>query len=348
MLRVTWFKHILKFRQPAQTSRNTLLEKPGWLLAISDSSKKITGWGECSIIPGLSPDNPEKIEPKLDEIVNKIQKQQTLKINIDPDEFPAVRFGLETAIIDFQNGGIKKIFGNDFFHGTMKIPINGLVWMGDFDFMKKQVKDKLYAGFDCIKMKIGAFDFEDEYRFLKNIRKEFGAAIKELRLDANGAFTPDNALERLKRLSELGIHSIEQPILAGQWEAMAEICNNSPVPVALDEELIGLNNRDEQLQMLEMIRPDYIVLKPSLTGGLASSDNWIRMAEKIGIGWWATSALESNIGLNAIAQWVAQYRPALPQGLGTGSLYQNNFNSPLAVSDGCIRYNPSVKWQEFG
>lgn len=182
-----------------------------------------------------------------------------------------------------------------------------------------------------MKLKIGGIDFQEELSILDTLRKEFTVEDIELRLDANGAFSPENAMERLERLSRYNIHSIEQPIRAGQWQEMARLCERSPIPIALDEELIGFSSDASKEMLLETVRPQYIILKPALCGGFAEADRWISMAKKRNIGWWATSALESNIGLNAIAQWVARYRPTIPQGLGTGLLYTDNFPSTLRL-----------------
>ncbi|MDE6644888.1 MAG: o-succinylbenzoate synthase [Muribaculaceae bacterium] len=241
----------------------------------------------------------------------------------------SILFGMETAVASLRAGGGHELWPSAFTRGEVAIPINGLVWMGDFRKMSERIRGKLDEGFGCVKLKIGGIDFEDEVALLRMIRREYGRNDLELRLDANGSFTPENAMERLGRLSEYDIHSIEQPIKAGQWEAMREIVEKSPIAIALDEELIGTRCREEKVELLDAINPAYVVLKPSLAGGFAHSQEWIELAKERGCGWWITSALESNIGLNALAQFVALQNPTMPQGLGTGELYVENFPSPL-------------------
>jgi o-succinylbenzoate synthase len=259
--------------------------------------------------------------------------------------WPSIRFGLETALRDLRNGGQRLLFPSEFTRGKQGIPINGLIWMGTPEFMKQQIRTKLDAGFRCIKMKIGALDFETEFELLKSIRQEFSAEEITLRVDANCAYTYQAALENLKRLSDLQIHSIEQPIETGRWDQMAELCSQSPVPIALDEELIGITSEKEMQKLVETIRPAYLILKPSLHGGFAGCEQWIRQAEKAGLGWWITSALESNIGLNAIAQWTFHMNARNEQGLGTGQLFTNNFDSPLEIKGERLWYRPEKEWQ---
>ena len=254
--------------------------------------------------------------------------------------FPSIQFGVEQAFRSVVAPQWYELFPSNFTKGKDAIPINGLIWMGSPDFMKEQIKEKLAQGFRCIKMKIGAIDFEEEYRILKALRNEFSASDIEIRVDANGAFQATEALRYLERLATLQLHSIEQPIRAGQWEAMAELCEQTPLPIALDEELIGIFTREEKQRLLREIQPQYIILKPSLIGGYSGSEEWITLAETLGIGWWVTSALESNIGLNAIAQWTYTLRNPMPQGLGTGTLYTNNIPFPLYVENGHIGFNP--------
>ena len=241
---------------------------------------------------------------------------------------------MEQAFLSLEAKQEGVLFPSPFTEGQVPIPINGLIWMGDKDYMQQQIREKLSQGFHCIKMKIGAIDFETEYQLLKNIRQEYAPSDIELRVDANGAFSPLEALEKLKRLADLQIHSIEQPIRAGQYEQMARLCEASPLPIALDEELIGVACPERKKEILQWIRPAYIILKPSLIGGYRGSEEWIDLAEKQGIGWWVTSALEGNVGLSAIAQWTYTLKNPLPQGLGTGSLYTNNFPSSLEVKNG--------------
>jgi len=343
MYQATYIEYDLEFKIPAETSRGILNKKKSWFIVISDSADPTRkGIGECSLIPGLSLDDRPDFEEKLKEICTHLTKFGEL-----PDElndFPSIRFGFETALLDLNSKTERILFPTDFTKGQDSMNINGLIWMGDFDFMKKQIKEKLQDGFRCIKLKIGAIDFEQELALLKGIRKEFSADIIELRVDANGAFSPDQALEKLNSLSDLDLHSIEQPIKQGQHEAMARLCEQTPLPIALDEELIGVNRRGKKESLLDRINPQYIILKPSLVGGLATSEEWINIVDKRNIGWWITSALESNIGLNAIAQWAYTLGSKMPQGLGTGKLYNNNFDSPLHIANGQLSYGPSSAW----
>lgn len=340
-MKVRFKKYILNFRQASGTSRGVYTFREVWFLFLTDG--KNTGIGECAPLPNLSVESPETMSAKLQQICDNIEYFSKF-----PDElknWPSIRFGLETAMQDLQNGGQQILFPSAFTRGGQGIPINGLIWMGTPGFMKQQIRSKLDAGFRCIKMKIGAIDFDTEFNLLKDIRKEFSADEITLRVDANGAYSLQTALENLKRLSDLKIHSIEQPVKAGRWEEMAEICEKSPVPIGLDEELIGVFNSPEMQKLVETIRPAYLILKPSLHGGLAGCEKWIELANKQGIGWWVTSALESNIGLNAIAQWTFQQNFKSEQGLGTGLLFTNNFDSPLQIEGDRLWYNPSREWR---
>jgi len=240
--------------------------------------------------------------------------------------------------------GRRILFPSSFTLGKTAIDINGLVWMGEFDFMKRQIREKIEAGYTCIKLKIGAIEFDEELELVRNVRNEFSENDIEIRVDANGAFSPEDALGKLEQLSEYDLHSIEQPIKQGHWENMAELCEQTPLPIALDEELIGVNEFEQKKTLLRTISPHYIILKPSLVGGFQSSEEWIGIAEKNNIGWWVTSALESNIGLNAIAQWTYYLENKMPQGLGTGQLYTNNFESPLKITKGKLYFDPSTSW----
>lgn len=322
-------KHLLKFKKPAGTSRGFLLEKPCWLLKIKDNEQGIEGIGECSIIPGLSIDNELLIDEWLHAVCNKINETQNLSEHFPGlEKFPAIQLALESAILDLKGGGKRVLFDNPFSRGEEGIKINGLVWMAGVEDMFGQAKDKIETGFSTLKFKIGAIDFEAELNLLQKVRNAFGQEI-EIRLDANGAFSNDEALAKLERLSKFHIHSIEQPIKPGNWAEMQKICKNSPIPIALDEELIGIAGTGQKTELLKTTQPQYIILKPSLIGGFKAADEWIALAEEKSTGWWATSALESNIGLNAISQWTAEKNPGLPQGLGTGGLYVNNFPSGL-------------------
>lgn len=334
-------KHILNFKRPGGTSRGVLKTKETWFLIIKDSEK--AGYGECGILRKLSIDDRPDYEEKLKWVCANIQLgKEALYESLTA--FPSIQMGVETAFLSFESKHPFELFPSKFTEGIGSIPINGLVWMGDKSFMMQQIKEKLASGFGCIKMKIGAIDFETELSLLKSIRKEFTAHEIELRVDANGAFLPGEALEKLKRLSELEIHSIEQPIQAGRWNEMAQLCEKTPLPIALDEELIGVFADEQKQQLLKTIQPHYIILKPSLIGGFRGSDTWIELAENQGCGWWITSALESNIGLNAIAQYTFTKSIKLPQGLGTGSLFTNNIDAPLKVNKGFLEYNPNNQW----
>jgi o-succinylbenzoate synthase len=338
----TFQHYILQFKNASGTSRGILKTKETWFVILKDDYK--TGIGECGLFRGLSSDDRPDYEQKLQWVCHHIEMglEELLDELI---EFPSIQFGLEQAFKSLESKSSFELFPSKFTTGTASIPINGLIWMGSEAFMKEQIKDKLKSGFNCIKMKIGAIDFETEWNLLKSIRHEFSASDIELRVDANGAFSPENALEKLKRLSELELHSIEQPIQQGQFEAMAKLCEATPLPIALDEELIGVFSVTKQTDLLQMINPQYIILKPSLVGGWSGSEQWITIAEDNGIGWWITSALESNVGLNAIAQWTYTLESKLPQGLGTGSLFINNIESPLLVKNGTLQYDNNKNWK---
>jgi o-succinylbenzoate synthase len=313
-------------------------EKKSWILTLEENGVK--GIGEISIIEDLSPDfiNHTDFEGKIIAFCRLVKSTNLEDLqNIDHlEKYPSILFGVESALLDLQNGGIQKYFDNGFFAGTKKIPINGLVWMGDEDFMQQQIDKKLKEGFTTIKMKIGAIDLDRELKLLSSIRQRYDSKQICLRVDANGAFSKEKARKVLNQLAQLEIHSIEQPIKAGKWIDMKELCLQSPLPIALDEELIGICDKQDKINLLEMINPQYIILKPSLHGGISGTKEWIKLAEERNINWWLTSALESNIGLNVICQLAAEYENDLPQGLGTGSLYTNNIPSDLTVEKGHI------------
>lgn len=329
---------VLDFKRPSGTSRGVLTQKKGWKLKLANQ-EGITGLGECSVIPGLSPDyvSDEQYEKQLEIVcqdpIRFIENKQLLL------DYPSILFGLESAYFDLVNGGKQLFFDSAKNTSGFKIPINGLIWMGDPEYMQSQIEEKLAAGFTCIKLKVGAIDFKQELNLLEGIRSRFDSSRITLRVDANGAFSPDDALWKLDELSKLDIHSIEQPIKAGNRELMAQLCAQTPLPIALDEELIGINLPEEKIALLNTIRPQYIILKPSLHGGFSGTKEWIELADSRKIPWWITSALESNIGLNAIAQFTAEYNPALPQGLGTGGLYETNFDAPLTIEQGYLLYH---------
>ena len=330
-------KHILNFKRPSGTSRGVLTSKETLFLVIEQGDKK--GIGECNLFRGLSADDVPNYEAKLQWVEQHLHLGEKALLE-ELKTFPSIQFGVEQAFRSVTAPQWYELFPSNFTKGKDAIPINGLIWMGSPDFMKMQIKEKLAQGFRCIKMKIGAIDFEEEYRILKTLRNEFSANDIEIRVDANGAFQANEALRYLERLATLQLHSIEQPIRAGQWEAMAELCEQTPLPIALDEELIGVFTREEKQRLLREIQPQYIILKPSLIGGYRGSEEWITLVETLGIGWWVTSALESNIGLNAIAQWTYTLHSSMPQGLGTGMLYTNNIPFPLYVENGHLGFNP--------
>ncbi|WP_159517570.1 o-succinylbenzoate synthase [Sunxiuqinia indica] len=320
-------KYQLHFKRPAETSRGVYNTRTIWLLFLKENER--TGIGECAPLPDLSKESPEQVEQLLKTIcanpTNYINHPELLQ------DIPSVRFGLESAMLDLENGGNQILFPSTFTSGEEGIPINGLIWMGDYTFMQQQIREKSEAGFQCIKLKIGAINFERELSLLQSLKYLKGRQDITIRVDANGAFQPEKALDKLNELAQFDLHSIEQPIAAGQWEEMAKLCDETPIPIALDEELIGINSRDKKEALLDIIRPQFLVLKPSLHGGIAGCDEWINLANERSIGWWITSYLESNIGLNAIAQWTFTKHPKMYQGLGTGQLFTNNFNSPLEI-----------------
>jgi o-succinylbenzoate synthase len=331
-------KIVLNFKQPAGTSRGVLNQKISWILSVWDrNNPTVIGQGECSVIPGLSPDytSDDEYELMLSNFCNLLRNRKFDLTLLD--EQPSIQFGFEMALLDLRNGGQQKWFDNSFSRGEKALPINGLIWMGDEKFMRVQIEKKLDDGFTCLKMKVGAIDFDKEIEILSSIRERFSKDVITLRVDANGAFSPSDALKKLERLAELDIHSIEQPIKQGHLSEMKELCNKSPLPIALDEELIGVSDFEERKKLLEYIRPQYIILKPSLVGGFNACREWIDLAESLQIGWWITSALESNLGLNAIAQFTGNYEVDLPQGLGTGGLYTTNLPAPLYIENGYLQ-----------
>ncbi|MGM9759008.1 MAG: o-succinylbenzoate synthase [Parabacteroides sp.] len=333
--------HLLHFKQPAGTSRGIYTTRALWLIRLtSDQYPGRTGLGECAPLPQLSQEASDDYAShvarfcrQFEEMGPALLQQPLLR------SYPSILFGLETALQHLRQGTYA-FWDTPFSHGEAGIPINGLIWMGDYPTMLQRIEEKLKAGFRCVKLKIGAIRFEEELALLRHIRSHFSTREIELRVDANGAFSPAEALDKLHRLAELEIHSIEQPIRAGQWEEMARLCALSPLPIALDEELIGVNLPADKIRLLQTIRPAYIILKPSLHGGWSGCEEWITYADSClneatagnaGSHWWITSALESNIGLNAIAQWCATLRTPLPQGLGTGQLFVDNWDLPLEI-----------------
>lgn len=339
-MKARYINYNLNFKFPAGTSRGVLYSKYSAFLLLEENG--VVGIGECSTIPGLSIDPENGYEEKLRELCDALKHNQHPE-TVDLSLFPSISFGLETALLDLKTGGKRLFFNTEFPKGTTGIPINGLVWMGDKAFMQKQIREKIAAGYRCIKLKVGALDFETELEIIANIRAEFPESEIEIRLDANGGFSADDALLKLEKLAKFQIHSIEQPIKQGQLDKMAEICQKSPIPIVLDEELIGIKSTDKEA-LIDKIKPAYIILKPSLLGGFKASEEWIQLAEKHNVKWWITSALESNIGLNAIAQWTSTLGSDLPQGLGTGQLYHNNIPSPLEIRNAMLFYEKNKEW----
>jgi len=344
----SFFSKTFVFGFDARMSRGPMRDKRSWFIRIFDTrNPDVVGVGECGPLPGLSIDDMPHFETVLADVLERVEGQEMPQDaeawvrQLVPPGFPSITFGLETAMLDLVNGGRRVLFDNDFVRGV-PIPINGLVWMNDVESMLNQANQLVNRGFTCIKIKVGGCDFDEECRMLEAFRKVHDRNRITLRLDANGAFAPNEALAKLKRLSAFGVHSIEQPIKAGLPE-MADICSASPIPIALDEELIGKEQSKDAL--LDAIKPAFIVLKPTLHGGILHCREWISKAEKRGIGWWITSALESGIGLNAISQFVSAFRSTIPQGLGTGSIYTNNISSPLKVVNGCLMNDPQGTWE---
>lgn len=326
---------LLHFKQPAGTSRGVYTTRRIWLLTVEHDGR--TAIGECAPLPQLSCDDIPDYEAVLRRFCDIIEATGAIPYD-EMRNYPSMLFGVETALAQLsRTDGL--LYDTPFSHGEEGIPINGLVWMGTHDEMLSRLKEKLALGFRCVKLKIGAIDFAKELDLIQHIRKHFSREEVELRVDANGGFTPDVALERLQELARYDIHSIEQPIMAHQWSEMAQLCQLSPLPIALDEELIGVNSTDEKIRLLDTIKPQYIILKPSLHGGVAGTREWIALANERGIGSWITSALESNIGLNAIAQLAANIygsKITMPQGLGTGMLFTDNIPMPLEIRNDCL------------
>ena len=332
---------MLEFKRPSGTSRGVMTEKETWFIILEKEGKK--GIGECGILRGLSADDRDDYEEKLNWVCQNIHLEETALWE-SLLEFPSIQFGVGMAFLSLKSENPYLLFPSDFTNNSKSITINGLVWMGEPSFMKQQIEEKLADGFNCIKLKIGAIDFQKELELLHFIRSHFSAEEIEIRVDANGAFPLNEALDKLNQLNQFQLHSIEQPIKKGNIEAMKDLCESTPFPIALDEELIGVFSFEEKDKLLQQIKPQYIILKPSFIGGFRGTQEWITLADKYNIGWWITSALESNIGLNAIAQWTFLQNSNMPQGLGTGALYTNNFDCPLEVSNGQLWYNIAKNW----
>ena len=334
-------KYTLKFKRPSGTSRGVLDEKESYFLIIQDGDN--IGIGECGLLKGLSIDHFPSYEETLSEVCHHIHLGKEALLS-RLEAFPSIRFGLEQAFLSLSSEEPFELHPSDFTRSESPIPINGLVWMGDLPFMRSQVEKLLSQGYSCLKFKIGALEFEREVGLIEKIREQYPADGLEIRVDANGAFSPDEAMDKLARLAKLDLHSIEQPIKPKQLEEMARLCQQSPLPIALDEELIGVHSVTEKEKLLQTVGPQFIILKPSLLGGYSACEEWIALADQLGIGWWITSALESNIGLNAIAQWTYKLNSTMHQGLGTGSLYTNNIDSPMYISKGHLFYGSQGKW----
>jgi o-succinylbenzoate synthase len=331
--------HTLFFKKPAVTSRDVLQERDVYYLIAHSADNHVHGLGECAPLWGLSPETKPEVERAISHWTTILENEGEMQAVLT--RISSLRFALECAMRDLASGGKLAPFEADV---SRPIPINGLIWMSDAQSMLEECRLKVKDGFSTIKFKVGALDFEEELQLLQRVRTEFSGADLEIRLDANGAFSSADALEKLDRLSSYRIHSIEQPIQAGNLEEMARLVEKTPIPIALDEELIGVHDIRAKESLLNAIQPHYLILKPSLHGAFSGCDEWIRLAEARGIGWWATSALESNIGLNAIARWILTKNVSLPQGLGTGSLFTNNIPSPWVAAAGYLRYEQSLHW----
>ena len=340
-MKAHYTKYILDFKRPSGTSRGIITQKETWFIILEKDGKQ--GIGECGILRSLSIDDRPDYEEKLKWVCNNIHLGEEALWDA-LIEFPSIQFGIEMAFQSLGSESPYILFPSEFTDGTKNIPINGLVWMGEEQYMKQQIEEKLAQGFKCIKLKIGAIDFQKELNLLKFIRQNFDKNQVEIRVDANGAFSAVDALDKLNHIATYELHSIEQPVKQGQLSVMEMLCATTPLEIALDEELIGVFGYEKKKLLLEKIKPQYIILKPSLVGGFRGSKEWIDIAESLGINWWITSALESNIGLNAIAQWTFLQNNTMPQGLGTGALYINNFDSPLQVKNGELIYNPDISW----
>ncbi len=333
--------HTLIFKFDARTSRGTMTDRQVWYFVLEEEG--FYGIGEAAPVPGLSKDDIANWDAKLQWLTDHINDEEK-KIKSALKDFPALYFGYEMAMRSIDCDHPMMLYPSVYTTGRAGIPINGLIWMNEADHMQAQIDHLIDEGFTILKMKVGGIDWAEEVRLIKELRKKYDSTEIQLRLDANGAWTPKEAIEKLNRLSELEIHSIEQPIKPGQWEQMARLCAESPIPVALDEELIGITELKKKKELINSITPDYLIIKPTLLGGFKASEEWIKLAKENGIDWWVTSALESNVGLNAISQWVVTQFPNMPQGLGTGGLFENNIPSPLQVRKGKLLIDPTLTW----
>lgn len=366
MYKIEISERTLHFKQPAGTSRGVYTTRHSYYLTLtSDELPGVEGVGECATLPDLSCDAKPEYEMTLRQVCQMVEQMGRIPYDMIR-AYPSITFGLETAFASFfdaakkfleivptegassssemlkQKGvsvpagmeNLTELFDSPFGRGEEGITINGLVWMGTYEEMLARLEEKLQAGFHCVKLKIGAIDFFKELDLIKRIRDVYTKEQVELRVDANGGFLSENAMSQLEALAKYDIHSIEQPIKQHQWPKMAQLCRETPLPIALDEELIGVNVRSMKQALLDTVRPQYIILKPSLHGGIYGCNEWIELANQRGIGSWITSALESNIGLNAIAHYAAKVYGSnvkMPQGLGTGQLFTDNIPMPLEI-----------------
>lgn len=339
-MRLAFAPYLLHFKEPGGTSRGVMTEKPTFLIKVYDENDPSHfGIGEAAVFPGLSPEADGKYVLKLTELLANV----AIGKQTDLSRHSSIQFGFEQALYDFSNGCRGIYFPSQFTEGDAEIEINGLVWMGDFDKMIERIDEKVKQGFRCLKLKIGAIDWKKEIEMIEYVRRRYTENQLMIRVDANGGFSMDNALPRLKMLADLGIHSIEQPLPAGNEELMAFLCHVSPLPIALDEELIGKVTTEQRMATLDVIKPAYIILKPALCGGFSGANEWISLAGEREIGWWVTSALESNVGLNAIAQWTGFIKAEGPQGLGTGGVFTDNFVTPVSLERDRLKYNPQIQ-----
>ncbi|MFY0605190.1 MAG: o-succinylbenzoate synthase [Cyclobacteriaceae bacterium] len=352
MLRLEYKDYTLDFKFAAGTSRGILRKHHVMFVKVFADDSDLYGVGEAAPLPNLSIDSLDLIDDYLPELSSRLKNSSvptnqhevfSLVNEIVPQDLPSLKMALEVALLDLIHGGRHLCFKNSFYRGKSSIPINGLIWMDEAEKMSEQIQNKLAAGYRCVKMKIGAIDFEQELNLIQSLRAHSDDLI--IRVDANGAFPTNEVLSKLMVLEAYNIHSIEQPIMAGQHEAMQLICRRSKVPIALDEELIGIHDFDKKEALLNLIRPQYIILKPTLLGGFKNTLEWMSLADQMNIGWWLTSALESNVALNAIAQFAANYPNSGFQGLGTGQLYHNNIESPLRIEKAALLYDEGVNWQ---
>ncbi len=340
----SYTQYTLRFKKPAGTSRGVLRTKTVYFLRLADRRHPDRiAVGECAPWPGLSLDDRPDFEAQLAAVCRRLNRGVP-PAELDLSAFPALAFGLEMALRDRQGGSVRRLFDTPFTRGETSLPIHGLIWMGSRQAMAQQVEEKIAQGFSCLKMKIGALPFAEEVALLTEIRRRYPADRIALRLDANGAFSPRDALARLTELAPLHIEAVEQPIRPGQWPALAELCARSPIPIALDEELIGLQTDEGRRRLLDAVRPQFLVLKPMLLGGFAAAERWMALAAERGIGWWVNSALESNIGLNALAQWVSTHPSERVQALGSGQLYANNIPAPIRLAGNGLVMDTRRRW----